>query len=249
MRINLLIATITLSLANIATTVLGNGVVSVDFVPPGLSPGDTYQIGFVTDGTTDATSINVQEYNNFVTQQAELASSTTETWGVEWFAFTSTPTVNARDNALVSAPVYFLNGIQAFTGFDDVWDGSSYDTSAATDQFSVTLPGGFSYWFGSNDDGTSALGYPFDPLSDPPYVNNQTLGQASPAFLTDIDGDIYNSFADFDGTANSSFGQGSNTDQRRLAVISEVLTVVPEPTAALFLCGSGALIGLRRRRR
>ncbi len=38
-------------------------------VPPGLNPGDQYRLVFVTDGTRDATSTNINDYNNFVTTQ------------------------------------------------------------------------------------------------------------------------------------------------------------------------------------
>jgi hypothetical protein len=42
---------------------------------------------------------------------------------------------------------------------------------------------------------------------------------------------------------------GGTLDFESSFVVSFTSVVIPEPTAALFLCGSGALIGLRRRRR
>ncbi len=44
--------------------------------------------------------------------------------GVTYRAIVSTSSVDARDNALVTAPVYRLDGELVASGFDDMWDGS-----------------------------------------------------------------------------------------------------------------------------
>ena len=62
------------------------GVVSVPFVPAGLSPGDTYQIAFVTAGATDAIDPDIDFYDSFVADQAALIGAITETWAIEWSA-------------------------------------------------------------------------------------------------------------------------------------------------------------------
>ena len=83
---------------------LANGEV---YVPPGLSPGDRYHLAFLTAGSTDATSSNIADYNAFVQGEAAQNPSLTGTDdGVSWYAIGSTPSVHARDNALVAAPVY-----------------------------------------------------------------------------------------------------------------------------------------------
>ncbi len=77
------------------------------FVPPGLSGGDMYQLVFVTNGTRDGLSDDITDCNAFVNAEAALNSSKTGSdIGVDWFAIASTPTIHARDNALVSVPVY-----------------------------------------------------------------------------------------------------------------------------------------------
>ena len=80
-------------------------------IPPGLKPGDTYHLAFVTTGTTNALSPYVDTYNSFVTQQASLPGAVTQGYGVNWYAIASTPTVDARDNVPISGPVYLLNGL------------------------------------------------------------------------------------------------------------------------------------------
>jgi hypothetical protein len=54
-----------------------------------------------------------------------------------------------------------------------------------------------------------------------------------------------------DGGSADAFGTLTSTfeDSAGLVAASQEMTVIPEPTAPLFLCGSVALIGLRRRRR
>lgn len=80
------------------------------FVPPGLNPGDVYHIAFVTRGTHDALSVDIADYNQFVRYEAVLPGALTEKFGIEWFAIGSTAEVDAQDNAVISAPVYLLDG-------------------------------------------------------------------------------------------------------------------------------------------
>jgi hypothetical protein len=95
-------------------------------VPAGLSPGDTYQLVFVTAGLTDALSTDIADYNNFVQTQAALNPTMTGTdSGVTYSAIGSTLAVDANDNALVSAPVYLVDGSALVaTSFIDFWDGT-----------------------------------------------------------------------------------------------------------------------------
>src|SRR5262245_5574605 len=78
------------------------------FQPPGLNPGDTYQLIFVTAGSRDAQSPDIADYHAFVQAQAELNPSLTGTgMGVTYSAVASAyndANYGARDNAVVSSP-------------------------------------------------------------------------------------------------------------------------------------------------
>lgn len=97
----------TRSLATIAVAaiLLSASITSAEIIiPAGLNPGDTYHLVFVTDGTRDAMSINIEDYNDFVQAEAALNPAITGTdIGVQYHAIASTATVDASDNALVSA--------------------------------------------------------------------------------------------------------------------------------------------------
>jgi hypothetical protein len=111
------------------------------FVPLGLNPGDMYHLAFVTRDRLDATSFEIADYNAFVQAQAALNPSLTGTdMGVEWHAIASTPSVAARDNTFVEAPVYRLDGVKIADGFADIWDGT-LDASLSVTQF--VLPSEF----------------------------------------------------------------------------------------------------------
>jgi hypothetical protein len=85
----------------------------VTTVPSGLNCGDQYRLIFVTSTTRDATSVNMADYNAFVTgvanSQAELAALDTQ-----WYAVGATATTSARTNTGIVAggdvPVFRLDG-------------------------------------------------------------------------------------------------------------------------------------------
>ena len=56
------------ALATLATASAAQAALVV--VPPYLAPGAQYRLVFVTDGTRDATSFDINDYNTFVTTQA-----------------------------------------------------------------------------------------------------------------------------------------------------------------------------------
>lgn len=94
--------------------------------PAGLSPGDAFRFVFVTDGTMDATSANISDYNTFVNLQA--AGATYNGSVVTWAAIGSTATVNAIDN-VGQAPisgVYLADGtlVTPNTTSSGLWSGS-----------------------------------------------------------------------------------------------------------------------------
>jgi hypothetical protein len=123
-------------------------------VPPGLSPGDTYRLVFVTSMPTAATSPNISDYNTFVSNAANAvpalaALSTT------WSAIASTSGVDAAANigGVSSAPIFTLGGALVASGTADLWGGT------IENPIGITLIAGSNnqVWTGTYPDGT---GYP-----------------------------------------------------------------------------------------
>lgn len=204
------------------------------FQPPGLQAGDQYHLMFVTSDGRDAFSTEINDYNSFVTSQASLNPALTGTdVGLPWFAIASTAAVDARDNALVEAPVYLLNGEKIFDGFADIWDGSHIAVRPTVDQFGVDRladpmwPGPL-VWTGTDVDGTAML----PPLGG---LGDNWMGNSG-AFL-------------------SAFWllavHGDKIASRPLYALSQVIRVessTPEPgTLLLFGVGVSSLIVARRR--
>jgi len=158
------------------------------FLPGGLKPGDVYHLVFVTSGFQNARGSEIETYNAFVQAQATNNPSLTGTdMGVAYFVIGSTRSVsadfNARDNALVSAPVYNLIGELIATGFGDMWDGS-IQNPIRYNEFGV--PQSAAVWTGSNADGlaaSNALGDRSGPVTlGLPYVSTSgwISGSGSP---------------------------------------------------------------------
>ena len=133
-------------------------------VPGVLQPGATYHLAFVTRDGRDATSANIADYNAFVQAQAALNPALTGTdMGVAWKAIGSTATVAARDNALVEAPVFLLNGSTKIAdGFADMWD-SSIDATLTLTQFAANSF--VSNWTGTAPDGLPTSGRTLGPTT------------------------------------------------------------------------------------
>jgi len=193
-------------------------------VPAGLSPGGTYHLAFVTHGTTNATSYNIDDYNSFVQAQAALNPSLTGTlMGVVYKAIGSTVEKAANVNALVSGPVYLLNGTKIADDFADMWDGD-LDAPIDINQYNENWQAGV--WTGS-----STAGDPYSPLggvTPPETFFNSTFGLSSEG-----------------GSAWINWNYSSpnfHTSYHSLYALSEPLTApgVPEP-CALALLAIGAL--------
>ena len=124
---------------------------AVLITPPGLAPGETYQLVFVTSGTTTATSSDISYYNNF----AQTAASAAGMGSVVWHAIGSTLSIDANSNAVVSAKVYNMGSELVATGFSDFWDGN-HTVGVGIDFDENGMPRNFNVWTGSNTDGTDA---------------------------------------------------------------------------------------------
>jgi hypothetical protein len=135
--------------------------------PAGLAPGDQFRIAFVTDGTTDATSTNIADYNAFVTAQAGGAIYDGST--VNWFAIGSTSSVSAFSNtqSSTSDPVYLNSGTQIAdsltTASGGLWStqiGTGNLLHAIDKDLTSTASIGIEVWTGTLPDGSSSSSNP-----------------------------------------------------------------------------------------
>jgi hypothetical protein len=141
------------------TTASGGGITLA--TPSGLNPGDKFRFVYVTSGSLQPDSSDIETYNTFVNTQAYDANYADGT--VLWKAIASTPTVNARDNVGgfgTSIPVYLVDGTRVAndltTSTGGFWSG---DLFAA---INISIDGTGIYddtWTGSNDDGTGNASY------------------------------------------------------------------------------------------
>ena len=211
--------------------------------PAGLSPGDTFRVAFVTDGTTTATSSSIGNYNTFVTNDAstEAGGGVVTYNGVTltWTAIASTPYVAAITIiGTYGVPVYLASGTQV-TSSDNasgLWSGS------LTNSISQDLHGNYLsgyVWTGTMMSGAAFA--QFELGGPPPYV-------PVTGYNTKIT----------DGQWVDQYGIGWDASGTLpMYGISQVLTVtsavaVPEPST-LWMAASGICAGVayrwNRRRR
>lgn len=191
------------------------------FVPTGLQPGDTYQLVFVTKGTRDALSTDINDYNAFVQDQANDSGYTA---GVSWKAIASTGGMAALDNAKIWTKVYNLQGELVANGSAEFWGTQNEEIGRLSAPINYDQYGNEAnvyVWTGTNPGGSS-----FEP--------SQYLGGAgSPAYgrspATDLE--------------FISFKDAAKETEYSLYALSEVLTVpadsaVPEPASVTIWLGA-----------
>lgn len=202
---------------------------SAAIVPVGLNPGDQYHLAFVTRTVTDAVSSDISVYNAFVQSEAAMNPSVTGTdMGVQWFAIAASPTVHARDNAVVgtNVPVYLIDGTTLIaTGFADFWDDSLLNP-ISLDQFQMAPPQD-EVWTGFFMTG----GFGEGDFSIGGRVHVTQMGDR-----TATDRRWY--------TANSR----RYTEPGAYYALSEVLTVAPEPGGVAAILGLAIACPILRRR-
>jgi hypothetical protein len=213
--------------------------------------GDTYRLVFVTSTTTTATSTDIADYNAFVQGVANAAGLGSVTWS----AVGSTATVAARDNTGTNpssgtgVPIILMNGITVIADNNaDLWDGINATILGGGDRL-VDPPRGIYFDENGNDlgaddrvfTGTLGNGTASDqPLGADGNVSTGSMGAGFPAQFwgVGVDGQTTRWTEDF------SF---DGTQQQEMYAMSEVLTVIPEPSS-ITLLGLGGLALLRRRR-
>jgi hypothetical protein len=93
-----------------------------------LAPGSKYRVAFVTSGTRDATSTDINDYDQFV-QSAADTGAVTQPLALNWQAMGSTATIAARDH--LNAPqtdtgtvvIFNTIGQTIADSYADLWDG------------------------------------------------------------------------------------------------------------------------------
>lgn len=97
-------------------------------IPPGLQPGDTFRLAFVSSTDRNALSGDLADYNGFV---SDLAVQTPGLFSLNttWKAIVTLWGLNAIDNTLTrgtdpSAPIYRVDGFRVASSNADLWDGS-----------------------------------------------------------------------------------------------------------------------------
>ncbi len=196
-------------------------------LPPDLNPGDTYRLVFVTSERRDATSNDINIYNDFV-QTIATGLPELDNLGLIWTAMASTPSVNARDNTGTDpspigdtgVPIYKLNGIRVVDNYDDLWDGS-IDNPININELGNLLED--SVWTGTGPDGLAESGI---ALSDSAVIIGATssVRVSWVSVDTDVQSALHHLYAvsgELDVSASSP---------------------IPEPTTILLL-GSG-VVGL-----
>ncbi len=136
-------------LSGVAFASLGISGIAEAFqlIPSGLSLGNQYRLVFTTSGTRDATSTNIDDYNTFVTTQANQSSALTAL-GTTWTAIVSTFSTNALTNTstdpspsgVTGVPIYLVSGLRVADSYTDSLASisknpitSNYDTSLHDD--------------------------------------------------------------------------------------------------------------------
>lgn len=216
--------------------------------PPGVEPGERYRLIFTTSEKRDATSSNIEVYNEFVQSVADQ-SPVVGSWGLEWRALASTQDVDARDNTNTNPftdelfPIFRVDG-EPFTTDPrlmysegpELSGGPSLNRVEVTElgtkpttpeEFNMDFIGGVGVWTGTDINGRAAIANVMD----------------LPLYLGSLSANASDSF----NGSDSIFQDGIvNTDvELHFYAISEVITAVPEPNCLSITAFLGFAIFVR----
>jgi hypothetical protein len=241
--------TMSLAAALLAAGSINAATISVgdSLIPAGLVAGDTFHLVFGTDKDLSSAS-DINAFNTYANNIANNLSGNTgsivATIGATWTVIGSGVTdqtaynaaetidkanflIDAKDNSPISATVYLIGGEKVADDFADMWDGS-VDTAIDLQEDGTTAASGVIHT-GSNSDGTISLSRSFGvTTTDDGRINRGLLPNTNTSWIA----------------------ESSETDRssRSIYVISEAITVVPEPTTTALLGLGGLALILRRRK-
>ena len=221
----------------VSVTVCLVGPVQAEIItePTDLSVGEQYRLVFVTSGSRDATSTDIEDYNSFVDGHGDFAIAS------DWKVIGSTSSVDARDNTSsnpnadgAGVPLYNLAGERVANDYADLWDGDLINAIGTNEYGDYSTESGtapYRVWTGSRHSGVG-------------WEDNE-LGGVD-------DSTKFGYFHMADGYWNAYSGT-DQTRELRLYGMSEMFTVgssqaVPEPAALLLALVGLALLPRKRRR-
>ncbi len=203
-------------------------------LPPGLQPGDHYQLAFVTAGARNATSPDIADYNAFVNAQANLSpdlAALATTWRAIAYAANGP---SAAANAQVVGPVFRMDGQLVATDSSQLFLGT-WTNLIAYDQFGQYESQNRMVWTGT---------YPTAPGYDTMPLGSDGGTASSLAYFA------FSSVYPDTLTNRLTAGWSYQTNEFPIFAVSGDLIVpgsVPEP-ATLLLFGTGlATVAVRRR--
>ena len=125
-------------------------------IPSGLGSGRYFRLLFVSSTGRDATSSDINDYNNHVIANAGAGHTAIRAFKDGFRVIASTEAVDARDNAGLTGagvPVYWLNGAEVADTYADLLDGS-WDSEAWTTEAGGTASSSArTVWTGSTNAG------------------------------------------------------------------------------------------------
>lgn len=188
-------------------------------LPAEVETGGTFQIAFVTDGTIRPTSNVISTYDAYVTAAAKAAGlDVINGQAVTWRAIVSISTVNARDHAPQTEPVYNLNQELVTANPGWLWTttmGILQNPIDVTEK-GEELPYGF-VWTGSDEYGRALPNY---AMGSPIFAG---FGDLTGTYVDWISAGIYPTTFSFHLYALSS------------PIVARLPIVTPEPTSLVIL--------------
>ena len=218
------VAGLVLALAPAAQADLKEIDVNDPLVPSVLGVNDTFHLVFVTS-TSRASNVGMADYNKHVNDAAGYDGSLFKVKDWTWFAIASISTKNAKDNAVVTAPVY-------------IWDDSGTSYKVADDAADM--------WNGSIDSPIN--------LSEKGLSLSSSVMTGSDAAGVVKNGGLNSWYVQYGNSdsINSTWIDDGNAGKvltLPLYALSEELQVIPEPASAVLLLIGAPLLALRRRRK
>ena len=210
-----------------------------------LQGGDKFRIIFVTPGTIQATSPDINTYNNFANSQA--GGATFEGATIHWSAIVSTDTVNARDNiGMTNSGIYMADGTPVATSAKaapgGLWWGEPLLADPVQDLSGNTYSGGI--WTGTCGIGVEYLTTAQPDGSSTKMLVNWGAGNTTNVTVGGINYVNQVEVGNIGGSGYTWVSTGSvtsNTTPLHIYAISDVLTVVPEPST-FMISGLGIFV-------